>query len=296
MLVRSLAYLGVESPEAKKWLEFGPDVLGMQAEETTDGAVKLRLDDADHRLLVQHGERNRLSYAGWDVGGEDGLGLIAETLRARAVPFQHGTDEEAARRGVREFLWLHDPSGLRHEMCYGQKFVPSSFRSGRPLSRFVTGDQGLGHIVLATPDLKQADEFLQGVFGFRKSDEIYTFIDLWFYHCNPRHHSIALTPMPGVRGLHHLMIEVAELDDVGIAYDLCRSRNIPLSMTLGRHVNDHMVSFYVRTPGGFDIEYGWGALTVDDEETWTVKQFDRPSVWGHDMVAQTPPGALEPAD
>jgi extradiol dioxygenase len=296
MLVRSLAYLGVESPEAKKWLEFGPDVLGMQAEETTDGAVKLRLDDADHRLLVQHGERNRLSYAGWDVGGEDGLGLIAETLRARAVPFQHGTDEEAARRGVREFLWLRDPSGLRHEMCYGQKFVPSSFRSGRPLSRFVTGDQGLGHIVLATPDLKQADEFLQGIFGFRKSDEIYTFIDLWFYHCNPRHHSIALTPMPGVRGLHHLMIEVAELDDVGIAYDLCRSRNIPLSMTLARHVNDHMVSFYVRTPGGFDIEYGWGALTVDDEETWTVKQFDRPSVWGHDMVAQTPPGALEPAD
>ncbi len=162
-------------------------------------------------------------------------------------------------------LALADPSGgLRHELFYGQKVVPGSFRPGRPLSGgFVTGPQGgLGHVVLATPDLAQADRFLRGgvLGGFKKSDEIYTFIDLWFfYHCNPRHHSIALTPpMPGVRGLHHLMVEVEDFDDVGIAYDLCMSRNIPLSMTLGRHVNDRMVSFfYVRTPSGFDIEYGW---------------------------------------
>lgn len=162
------------------------------------------------------------------------------------------------------------------------------------MSRFLTGSQGLGHVVLATPDLAQADRFLRDVLGFKKSDEIYTFIDLWFYHCNPRHHSIALTPMPGVRGLHHVMVEVAEFDDVGIAYDLCMSRNIPLSMTLGRHVNDRMVSFYVRTPSGFDLEYGWGGATVDDE-TWTVAQYEAPSVWGHQMVAQTPPGALEAA-
>ncbi|MGV2973752.1 VOC family protein [Mycolicibacterium sp. D3] len=233
-------------------------------------------------------------YAGWDVGSEEALEAAGELLHKRGIGFEVGTEEDCAARGVLGFVTLSDPSGLRHELFYGQKVVPGSFRPGRAMSGFVTGAQGLGHVVLATPDLAQADRFLRGVLGFKKSDEIYTFMDLWFYHCNPRHHSIALTPMPGVRGLHHVMVEVQSFDDVGMAYDLCMSRNIPLSMTLGRHVNDRMVSFYVRTPSGFDLEYGWDAVTVD-EETWTVAQYDRPSVWGHQMVAQTPPGALEAA-
>lgn len=294
MVATSLGYLAVASPDAKKWLEFGPEVLGMEAVEADTGSVLLRMDDADHRIAVQQGDRNRMLYMGWDVGSEDALEVVKELLGKRGIPFEVGTDEDRGARGVLGFLALKDPSGLRHELFYGQKVVPGSFRPGRPMSRFITGVQGLGHVVLATPDLAQADRFLRGVLGFKKSDEIYTFIDLWFYHCNPRHHSIALTPMPGVRGLHHVMVEVADLDDVGCAYDLCMSRNIPLSMTLGRHVNDRMVSFYVRTPSGFDLEYGWGAATVDDE-TWTVAQYDRPSVWGHQMVAQTPPGALEAA-
>jgi len=294
MLVKTLGYVGVESPDAKEWLAFGPEVLGMEAVEASSGSVLLRIDDADHRLAVHHGERNRMLYAGWDVGSEDALEAAGELLHKRGIGFEVGTEEDCAARGVLGFVTLSDPSGLRHELFYGQKVVPGSFRPGRAMSGFVTGAQGLGHVVLATPDLAQADRFLRGVLGFKKSDEIYTFIDLWFYHCNPRHHSIALTPMPGVRGLHHVMVEVQSFDDVGMAYDLCMSRNIPLSMTLGRHVNDRMVSFYVRTPSGFDLEYGWGAVTVD-EETWTVAQYDRPSVWGHQVVAQTPPGALEAA-
>lgn len=50
--------------------------------------------------------------------------------------------------------------------------------------------------------------------------------------------------------------------------------------TLGRHANDEMISFYVRTPSGFDIEYGHGGLTVDDR-TWVARQTTAHSVWGH---------------
>src|SRR5205807_222696 len=62
---------------------------------------------------------------------------------------------------------------------------------------------------------------------------------------------------------------------------------------LGRHPNDRMVSFYVRSPSGFEIEYGWGALEVGED--WTVTQYDAVSVWGHKMVGTSPPGALEEA-
>jgi 3,4-dihydroxy-9,10-secoandrosta-1,3,5(10)-triene-9,17-dione 4,5-dioxygenase len=41
-----------------------------------------------------------------------------------------------------------------------------------------------------------------------------------------------------------------------------------------------MVSFYVQTPGGFDIEYGTDGRTVDDS-TWVARESTAVSQWGH---------------
>jgi hypothetical protein len=91
-------------------------------------------------------------------------------------------------------------------------------------------------------------------------------------------------------GLHHLMLEVADMDDVGRAYDVVRQRDLPLAMDLGRHTNDLMTSFYVRSPSGFEIEYGTGGVLVDDR-TWEVATYDAGSIWGHHPP---PSGALFP--
>ena len=108
-----------------------------------------------------------------------------------------------------------------------------------------------------------------------------------FLGCNPRHHSLALAPLPAPSGIVHLMVEVATLDDVGRAMDRCARRGAPPSATLGRHANDLMVSFYVRTPGGFDVEYGTDGLVVDDR-TWVSRETTAISLWGHSFAA---PGA-----
>jgi 3,4-dihydroxy-9,10-secoandrosta-1,3,5(10)-triene-9,17-dione 4,5-dioxygenase len=47
-------------------------------------------------------------------------------------------------------------------------------------------------------------------------------------------------------------------------------------------MNDQMVSFYVKSPGGFDIEYGTEGLTVDDEK-WVARESTAVSYWGHDF-------------
>jgi hypothetical protein len=67
-------------------------------------------------------------------------------------------------------------------------------------------------------------------------------------------------------------------------------------MSLGRHTNDLMTSFYVRTPSGFEIEYGTGGRVVDDE-TWEVVPYDAQSIWGHQPPASGPlfPSILRPA-
>jgi 3,4-dihydroxy-9,10-secoandrosta-1,3,5(10)-triene-9,17-dione 4,5-dioxygenase len=55
-----------------------------------------------------------------------------------------------------------------------------------------------------------------------------------------------------------------------------------MSATLGRHVNDLMLSFYMRTPGGFDVEFGCEGRQVDDEK-WIARESTAVSLWGHDF-------------
>jgi extradiol dioxygenase len=293
MKVRALGYVGVESPEAKQWEEFGPEILGLQlVDGDQPGSVYLRMDERHHRLAVHPGPKDRLAYLGWEMAGDDDLAEAAEVLARAGCAVAEGTEEECEERAVRRIISVTDPGGARHEFFYGQLSLPGQFQPGRPLSGFVTGAQGLGHVVCVVPDLAAAARFYK-MLGFKKSDEIYAFIDAHFFHCNPRHHTLALTEIPRVRGLHHIMMQLKDFDDVGVAYDLVQARNIPLTMTLGRHPNDRMVSFYVRTPSGFEIEYGWGAVEVGED--WTVTQYDAVSVWGHKMVGTSPPGALEEA-
>jgi extradiol dioxygenase len=292
MTVRALGYLAAESPAAKEWLTFGPEILGMEAKQTDEGTVVLRMDDHSHRLTIHEGPRNRLRHLGWDVGSSEGLERIMAAAEQHGLVYSEGTAQECENRSVLGLTRLADPAGIDHEFFYGLQVEPKSFQPGRPLAGFVTGPQGLGHAVLFVPEIADVEGFYVDILGLHKSDEIHTFLNLHFYHCNPRHHSLALATMPGIRGLHHIMVQLRDLDDVGIAYDLCKQQGLPISMTLGRHTNDRMVSFYVRSPSGFDIEYGWGAIEVDDE-SWTVARFTRTSVWGHQM-ADLPPGALEP--
>jgi hypothetical protein len=48
---------------------------------------------------------------------------------------------------------------------------------------------------------------------------------------------------------------------------------------MGKHTNDHMQSFYVITPSGFGMEYGFGGRLI--EENWEIRHYDQPMLWGH---------------
>jgi 3,4-dihydroxy-9,10-secoandrosta-1,3,5(10)-triene-9,17-dione 4,5-dioxygenase len=110
-----------------------------------------------------------------------------------------------------------------------------------------------------------------------------------FMHCaNPRHHSLALIPMPVTSGAVHAMVEARTLNDVGFAYDRCIAAGSRIASTIGRHSNDEMVSFYVTTPGGFDLEFGCMGLQPD-WSTWVPTRSLVPSIWGHQWAP--PPSA-----
>ena len=149
---------------------------------------------------------------------------------------------------------------------------------------------GLGHTVLPAPNFDECAAFYRDVLGFRKSD-IFNFrpapdadaTRIHFMHCgNARHHSLAIAEYDVPSKCVHMMVEVDSMTEVGRAHDRREAHGVPLSATLGQHLNDKMTSFYMKTPSGFDLEFGWGGLLVDWEKH-SVFEFNRVSVWGHDF-------------
>lgn len=281
-MITSLAYFGATSPAYKEWEKFGPEILGCElAKPGADGAIRLRFDELSYRIAIHPGAKDNVSYFGWATLGEDSVQPLLQRLQAYGIAPTRASAQEAAQRDVVGYYWFIDPAGVRHELSWGHMRPRTPFRPGRALSGFRTGDQGLGHVVLAVPDLDKCDRFYRDVMGFHLSD---TVIDgpifAYFYHVNGRHHSLAIARAPSDRAAFlHLMVEVNNLEDVGRALDLCDEHHIPITRTLGCHTNDQMTSFYLQSPSNFRMEYGWGGLEVND--LWEPRYYDRTSSWGH---------------
>ena len=295
-MIKSLSYVGFSSPDAGAWRPFATDILGAQVVSAEDDEVaRLRVDDAAWRIAVHPGPANQLDYVGWDVGNSELLDAAVARLAAADVAAHAGDEALAAARGVEALAWFEDQAGFRHELTCGQKAGEAPFVPGQGVSGFVTGEQGLGHIVLMVPDLQAATNFYMGLLGFRHSDDIDAGLKVRFFHCNPRHHTLAISEIPGHRGVHHLMLQVQNMDDVGLAYDRAVAAGAPIAMGIGKHPNDEMTSFYVRTPSGFEVEYGTGGLEIPMDEAWPVGQFDALSIWGHQPPGDAlMPGAIQP--
>ena len=296
-MIESFSYIGFTSPRAEEWTSFGPDIIGMElAGRGPDGAVRLRVDDAAYRLAIHPGETDDIAYLGWGVSGPQALTEVVEALGKAGIGVTEEPAELAAERHVADLVSFDDPFGLRQEVSWGQLTRPASFRPGRAHCGFVTGQGGLGHAVIIVPSHEQAEAFYCDLLGFAMTDQIQAPGQprLRFYNCNERHHSLAMIEVPGITGFHHLMLETRSLDDVGIALDLVNSgAGGELTMSLGRHSNDHMTSFYVRTPTAFEIEYGHGGIVLDDT-VHLPRLYDRFSIWGHKPAggAMAPPGIV----
>ena len=279
MHIESLGYLGIFSEDLGAWREFAGGVLAMQVRAMESG-LALRIDAKVHRVLVHAGRGT--PYLGWEVADAAALESAASDLRAHGVQVQAPSPDDLAARQVAGLLWFADPLGYRFELFFGLADAAQPFRPPRPMNGFRTGALGLGHVVLSAPEIDSVLPFYRDVLGFRTSDYANQPFRAVFFHVNARHHSLALL-QAGQPGLHHLMVEVLSVDDLGRAYDAALERQA-VSVTLGRHTNDHMLSFYARSPSGFMVECGWGGRSVDDA-TWTVEEMVHgPSLWGHERA------------
>ncbi len=290
MSVSALGYLGIGVSDIDRWRAYATtEVLGMQEMETAeDGAVYLRIDECHHRFALHPTGEDDVKYVGWEVRLPEEVDDIADKLGAAGVTVEEGTPEECAHRKVVRLIKFADPSGVPTEVFYGGlQLSEKPFHPSRAISGFKASTElGLGHMVLYCKDMKETVPFYKDLLGFKLSDyidmsaHIPELGNLVFFHVNPRHHSVAFAEVPAPKFLNHFMLELNSLDDVGFTYYEALEKQLPMAMTLGRHTNDHMTSFYLESPSGFMVEYGWGGRLIDDD-IWAVQQHVSPSTWGH---------------
>ncbi len=293
--IKALGYLAIDTTDIDRWRTLAFDVLDLgRGAESTDDTLYLRMDERAYRLVVRRADVDRLSAVGWEVRDELALARVREVLRDNAIASRDLSTEEAAARRVDGGLALTDPDGQPLEIFHGPGLdhspVSTTFRT-----EFVTDALGLGHVVVPSTDHQGAIAFYRDVLGFHTRGA-FPFppapgmppLRIQFMGVNPRHHSFAIMPAPQLGpGIVHIMLEVAAMDSVGQALERCGEHGFAISSTLGRHTNDKMVSFYLRAPGGWDIEYGCEGLLVE-EGRYLPELISADSYWGHDWSGSEP--------
>lgn len=278
----ALAYIGVRSRKPEDWSDFAGGLLGMQEIDRGGQIRAWRMDDRKQRLVVD-GRADAAEFFGWEVARRADLDSLAARLEAAGTAVARGSRALAAERLVTDLIHFTDPTGYRVEVCWKPEMADTPFSPGRPISGFKTGPMGMGHAVLNVMDTAPMLAFYRDLLGFRVTDYGFEPYPLYFFHVNPRHHSFAIVGS-GRTGIHHFMVEMMSLDDVGQGYDLAGLEEGRIAYTLGRHANDWMTSFYVNSPGGFFVEYGWGGREVDPATWQPHETFEGPSFWGHERL------------
>ncbi len=283
-----VGYLVVEVPEPASLDGFFGDVVGLERGTAPSGtATAWRNDDRAQRIVVEAGARNDATAIGLEAVDAACFERCCERVAAAGYQVTDGSPAAASQRRVAALVEVEAPWGVSVEFVRGlDRGEP--FRSARVPGGFLTDGVGFGHVVFATSAWDESQHFVTEALGMEQSDWLSVPIgegielEVRFYHCNQRHHSLALAKAPFElpQKLHHLMVEVNDRDDVGAAFDRAWESGQPIPNGLGRHDNDGMFSFYVTSPAGFQVEVGHGARTVTED--WADdRHYDRISLWGH---------------
>jgi 2,3-dihydroxybiphenyl 1,2-dioxygenase len=289
-----LAYLGIEVPDPSALAPFFGELVGLvPGDPGPAGTETWRNDDKAQRVIVETGPASDATFVGFDAGDDAALDALVGRLDTAGFRVEEGSDDERSARRVNRLVRTTAPWGVAVELTTGLEDAATPYASALVPGGFLTDGVGFGHVVFATTAFDESHAFVTDGLGMAQSDWLEMEIaaggelEVRFYHCNPRHHTLALAKAPFdlPQKLHHLMVETNRRDDVGAVFDRAWTSGLPIPNGLGMHDNDGMFGFYVTSPAGFMVEVGHGARTITGE--WDDnRRYDRISAWGHQPLRQ----------
>lgn len=286
-----MGYAVIESNKLKQWKIFLQQGLGLHfnADEKSINEMSFRMDNHAKRLIVQKGDSEDFIALGWQVADQQTLDIILARLAEREIVVEKSSLAEAEQRGVKAFWRILGPKKQNIEL-----FIQADLTE-QPLqmlsSGFITAQAGMGHVAITSRKPLKMQRFWQEIFSARVSDYVEqemsgVTLDVTFLRLNERHHSVAIattreiTLDPIRTKVQHMNVQAASLDDLSQAFQRCKQLGYEMAHEIGQHPNDKELSFYVISPSGFEIEFGWAPLVVD-ERTWKPTKYFAISSWGH---------------
>ncbi|KAF3998181.1 VOC family protein [Glaciimonas immobilis] len=290
------AYIVLESSKPAAISTYLTEVVGlMPGQATREGALTWRDDDKSQRVMLVEGASDDVTCIGFEATSLDSYEKVISQLRKLGLDPIPATDAQNQERRVERMIRVQAPWGVDVEVVFGLEKAATAFASVDFPNGFITKDQGFGHFVfaVASDDVYEASvKFATKGLGLKLSDYLKMpmgpiEMNVSFFHCNARHHSLAIAhlPVPVIaKKLHHINFEVNRVTEVGVAYERALASGTPIANMLGQHENDGMVSFYSVSPDGWQVEIGATGRQIGDD--WCdVREYNRISLWGHQPPA-----------
>jgi len=274
--VTELGYVRFGVSDIDTWRDLMGQTLGFEIRhDMNDDKLWLRMDNWHHRICIEKNDCDDLTAMGLRVAGREEFRAIQDKLTAAKVPFEIGSQEFAIERWVIEIMTFEDPAGIPIELFHGPHLDPHLpfYPARRRHGKFVTGAAGMGHLLINHGGVEESYEFYK-MLGFRGASEFRVVIPGApapiagvFMHTNVpggREHTIAFG-LPEKKHCNHLMVEVDNIEDLMVSYQLVKEKGYPIVLDLGRHANDDAFSFYFKTPAGFAIEVSYGCCGISEQ-------------------------------
>ena len=247
-----LAYVCLNVADIQASTQFYEKIVGLELVDADAERAYLRCSDRYFDIMLVASPNPGLKRIGWQMESPAARTALREKLAATG---HHITELSPA-----ESKALHVDGGFSTwEPTTGARldFFCEIASAGKPFTPTHTKIARLGHLVIATTDLKACDAFFEDILNFKASDRIGEVVVHLRCFPNPLHHSFGIGAAPEAR-LHHLNFMVTEYDDIGKANVRMQANDVPIVFGPGRHPQSNSYFFYFLDPDGMTLEYSFG--------------------------------------
>lgn len=249
---RRLGYVCLNVTDIVKSSVFYRDIVGLELVEFDDHRALLRCSDRYFDVMLCVGETAGLNRIGWQMESAEGLAALRASLEAAGHSITEIETADAQQHHIDGGFSTREPTtGARLDFFCTMEaadapFVPSHTKIVR-----------IGHVVIATPDIRRCAAFFEDELNFKTSDRIGDVVVHMRCFPNPLHHSFGIGAAPEPR-FHHLNFMVTEVDDIGKANVRMEDAQVPIVFGPGRHPQSDSLFFYFLDPDGLTLEYSFG--------------------------------------
>lgn len=264
---RRLGYLALNVSNLDRSRAFYEDVVGLKPAGDGDGQCLFRCSDKHHDIALVQGDEPGIKRIGWEMESPKALKAIRDHFVGLGLDPVPVSNAEASTLGIHEAFRITDP-------VFGatMEFFAAMDRATDDYEPTHTKIVRLGHVVLAGPDLKAAEDFFMGEMNFRASDRIEDAVVHMRCFPNPLHHSFGVGRAAAPQ-LHHINFMVTDIDDIGRANVRMKREGVPIVYGPGRHPQSESMFFYFLDPDGMTLEYSFGMEEFPETDARPPRMF-----------------------